>query len=135
MAPDSPILLQYVINQRGERPTGQRVLQDGTFQVVSADNPFPSAIEPLDRDRPLTWDTRDHLSDEQLAAIKAAILATDLFDLPPKLLINYCKEDPGTGIWSADVDGRTTRVVVYDPRPKRSTAVDSLLATLKALAD
>jgi hypothetical protein len=135
MTTDAPILLQYVITQRGERPSGQRVLQDGTLQAVAADNPPPSATEPLDRDRVLVWETRSHLSAEQVAAIKATILATDLFDLPPKLLINYCKEDPGTGVWSADVDGRKARVVVYDPKPKRSAAVDSLMVAFNALAN
>jgi hypothetical protein len=42
------------------------------------------------------------------------------------MLINYCKEDPGTAIWTVNVDGQTARVVVFDPRPRRNEALDML---------
>ncbi len=48
------------------------------------------------------------------------------FELQPVLLINYCKEDPGKAIWTVTPDGQTARVVVFDPRPRRSTAIDLL---------
>jgi hypothetical protein len=53
--------------------------------------------------------------------------------LPAKLLINYCKEDPGTGLWLVNLDGQTARVVVYDPRPKRDAGLDALLKAADSL--
>jgi len=129
----SQVVLQYIINQRGEVPTGQRVLDDGTVQRVSASNPMPGETERLDLDRELAWEPVGHLSAEQVNAISSAVADGGFFDLEPKLLINYCKEDPGTGIWTANVGGRSYRVVVFDPRPRRSAVIDSLLELLKGL--
>lgn len=129
----SQVILQYVINQRGEVPTGQRVLDDGTVQRVAASSPKPGETERLDLDRELSWEAIGQISAEQVSAISSAVTDGGFFDLEPKLLINYCKEDPGTGIWTANVGGRSYRVVVFDPRPRRSPVIDKLVELLKGL--
>ena len=126
------VLIQYVTHQRTEVPNGLRVLTDGLIQRTAPDNARPGPTELLEKDRSLTWQDDRHISSAQVEAIKAAILDSKFFDLQPRLLINYCKDDPGTMIWTVNVDGKTWRVVVYDPRPRRSTELDGLS---KALAD
>jgi hypothetical protein len=128
----SQVILQYVINQRTEVPTGQRVLADGTVQRLASTNPLPTETERLDLDRDLAWETIGQITAEQISAISSAITSGGFFDLEPKLLINYCKEDPGTGIWTANVDGRSHHVVVFDPRPRRSAVIDKLMGALKS---
>jgi hypothetical protein len=129
----SQVILQYIINQRGEVPTGQRLLDDGSVQRAAANNPQPTETERLDLDRELTWETTGQISTEQLSTISAAVAESGFFDLEPKLLINYCKEDPGTGIWTVNVGGRSHHVVVFDPRPRRSAVIDKLVALLKEI--
>ena len=120
------VLIQCVTNQRTERPTGFRIWTDGLVQRSAPDNPLPGPTERLDVDRNLIWQDERHLDSEQVNAIRDAIYQVKFFELPPRLLINYCKEDPGTAIWTANVEGQTARVVVFDPRPRRSTALDTL---------
>lgn len=133
---DSPdILIQYVIIERTQHPTGRRVLADGTLQRTIADNPPPDPDELLDRDRALDWNTQRRLSAEDIQAIKQAINESGIWELPPRLLINYCKEDPGVAIWTVHVEDRQTRVVVYDPKPKRSPELDRLLLALNPIWD
>src|SRR5262245_540003 len=117
------VLLQYVINQRNEAPRGLRIWSDGAVQRTADDNPPPTATEMLEKDRALNWVDSQALTGEQVETIRQAIRNSGIFDLPPRLLINYCKEDPGTAIWSVNVDGQTARVVVYDPRPRRSAEI------------
>jgi hypothetical protein len=125
------ILLQYIINQRTERPVGLRIWSDGELQRPAETNLPPDPTARLDNDRDLDWQTVSQLSVEQVEEIKQAVQQIGFFDLPPRLLINYCKEDPGTMIWTVNLDGQTHRVVVFDPRPKRSAQLDQLSATLK----
>ncbi len=132
---DTDVLIQYVIVQRKERPMGKRVLQNGTIQRTSPDNALPDPDELLERDRVLNWQDAGHLAPDQLQAIKAAIVESGFFDLPARLLINYCKEDPGTAIWTANIDGRIGRVVLYDPRPRRSAELDKLLGLLTPILE
>ena len=127
----SQVILQYVINQRSAQPTGQRVLADGTVQRPASTNPLPTETERLDLDRDLTWETVGQISAEQVSAITSTVTDSGFFELEPKLLINYCKEDPGTGIWTVNVDGRSHHVVVFDPRPRRSAVIDKLMEVLK----
>lgn len=124
------VLIQYVTHQRTVPPVGTRVWTDGLVEKVAPDNPLPSPTDLLERDRDLRWQEDRQLSSDQVEAIKVAILHSKFFDLEPRLLINYCKEDPGTMIWKVTLDGQTWRVVVYDPRPRRSPALDSLNAAL-----
>ncbi len=130
---DPQIVLQYVIMQRDQHPTGRRVLADGKVQRTTADNALPTPDDRLDLDRALTWEDEQLLPSEKLQAIRQAVLDSDFFDLPARLLINYCKEDPGTAIWTANVADRQARVVVFDPRPKRSAEIDRLLAALNSI--
>ncbi len=125
------VLVQYVTYQRTERPTGQRVWSDGLVQQTSDDNPLPGPTESLERDRDLQWIDDRHLSEAQLESLRQAIRESGVVGLPPRLTINYCKEDPGTAIWTINIDGQTVRVVVYDPRPKRSAEIDSLIKALQ----
>ncbi|HVO42774.1 MAG TPA: hypothetical protein VMT34_09130 [Aggregatilineales bacterium] len=124
------VLLQFVTYQRDLRPSGRRIWSDGRVQRAAEDNPLPGSGERLDLDREIAWADEQTLSAEQIAALRDAILAVRFFDLPVRMLINYCKEDPGTTIWTAMVDGRSGRVVVFDPRPRRSPELDTLLARL-----
>ncbi len=124
------VLLQYVTNQRTERPGGRRIWSDGLVQRCAEDNPLPGPTERLDLDRDLRWQDERRLTPDQVGAIRSAIHDIGFFDLPPRLLINYCKEDPGATIWTVNLDGRTGRVVAYDPRPKRSPELDRLTAIL-----
>jgi hypothetical protein len=131
--PEQNILIQYVINQRNERPTGRRVWSDGQIQRCADDNSPPGMTDLLERDRELNWQDEKQIGAEQVDAIRTAIRESGFFDLPPRLLINYCKDDPGTAIWTVNLDGQTARVVVYDPRPRRSTEIDRLLAALNGV--
>jgi len=124
------ILIQYVIVQRDQVPTGQRILTDGHFERTTVGNDRPTPIEPLDRDRVLNWQSEGVITAAQMETIKAKIHESGFFNLQPKLLINYCKEDPGVGIWTVNVDGRQMRVVVYDPKPKRAIEIDILRTLL-----
>jgi hypothetical protein len=134
MAEATPsILIQYVIVQRDQVPTGWRVLIDGRYECTAADNALPTPTEPLDRDRVLTWQTEGSISADQVHIVEAAIRDSGFLDLQPKLLINYCKDDPGVAIWVATVDGQQKRVVVYDPKPKRAAEIDKLRAVLAEL--
>ena len=120
------ILVQRVINQRTEQPDGLRIWSDGLFQRTAEDNPPPGSMDRLDKDRELKCRDIGQLSPKQVEEIRAAIRSSGFFELQPVLLINYCKEDPGTAIWTVTPDGQTARVVVFDPRPRRSTAIDLL---------
>lgn len=131
--PERDILIQYVINQRGERPTGLRVWSDGQVQRCADDNTPPGMTDLLERDRELNWQDEKQIGTEQVEVLRAAIRDSGFFNLAPRLLINYCKEDPGTAIWTVNLDGQTARVVVYDPRPRRSAEIDKLLAALNAV--
>jgi|GEM_PF-6605875 hypothetical protein len=127
---DRIIVLQKVISQRTQPPVGLRIWSDGLVQRPAADNPLPAATERLDKDRDLRWEDDRRLSRSQIEAVQEAIRQVGFFALPPVMLINYCKEDPGTAIWTANVDGQTARVVVFDPRPRRSAELDRLSAVL-----
>ncbi|MBX3063968.1 MAG: hypothetical protein U0528_19200 [Anaerolineae bacterium] len=129
------VLLQYVINERGQMPVGQRVLADGTVQRPAEDNALPSETERLDLDRAVNWQTVGHLEAGQVQSLKEAITSSGFFNLEPRLLINYCKDDPGTAIWTVNVDGQSARVVVFDPRPRRSAQIDKLMEVLKTLVN
>lgn len=127
------MLLQYVIIQRDQAPEGRRVWTDGHYERTSPGNALPTAVELLDKDRLLDWQPQGNLSPEQLERLQMAIRASGFFQLQPKLLINYCKEDPGVAIWTVALDGQEARVVLYDPRPRRSAQIDSLLGVLADL--
>ena len=133
MSESPDLLIQYVVIERTQHPTGRRILADGTLQRTAADNPLPDPDELLERDRALEWQTERRLSAENIQAVEQAINESGLWELPPRLLINYCKEDPGVAIWTAKVDDRQTRVVVYDPKPKRSPEIDRLLLALNLI--
>jgi hypothetical protein len=132
---DRVVVLQKVVNQRTEPPAGLRIWSDGLAQRPAADNPLPAATERLDKDRDLRWEDDRQLSRSQVAAVQEAIRKVGFFDLPPVMLINYCKEDPGTAIWTANVDGQTARVVVFDPRPRRSAELDRLSVALDEILE
>ncbi len=127
---DRVVILQKVFNQRVERPSGLRIWSDGLVQRPTADNPLPAATERLDKERDLQWQDDRQLTTSQVDAIRQAIRQTNFFDLPAVLLINYCKEDPGTAIWTVNLDGTTACVVVFDPRPRRNAELDRLSAAL-----
>jgi hypothetical protein len=124
------VLLQHVTNQRTERPGGLRIWSDGLVQRPAENNPPPGPTDRLDLDRELQWRDERTLTEEQTRAIREAIQDVGFFDLPPRMLINYCKEDPGTAIWTVNLDRRSGRIVVYDPRPRRSAELDRLSAVL-----
>jgi hypothetical protein len=126
------ILLQSVTTERTAAPSGFRVWSDGNVQRT-ADNPIPSPTERLDKDRELNWQDSGRLAPEQVEQLKTAILENGIIDLPPSLTINYCKEDPPTAIWTINVDGRIARIVVWDPRPRRSAEFDRLSAVVAEL--
>ena len=132
---DRIIVLQRVIQHRSERPSGLRIWSDGLVERSSSENVPPGPDDRLDRDRELSWTDVQHLTDEQVAALKEVIRRANFFDLPPVLLINYCTEDPGTAIWTVTLDDSTWRVVVFDPRPRRSPALDILNNFLKELLE
>lgn len=127
------VILQYVINQRGERPTGRRIWSDGFVQRCADDAPPPGAADRLDRDRDLPWQDTSELTIAELETLQNAVQQSGFFELPAALLINYCKEDPGTAIWTVNVGGRTARVVVFDPRPHRNPVIDHLTAVLDGI--
>jgi hypothetical protein len=131
---DTKPLLQCVVNQRDQAPTGWRILPDGVVQHA-VDNPPPGPDDSLASDRALNWQTRRQLDAAEIASVKTAVLESGFFDLLPKLLINYCKEDPGTAIWTAHIDGREARVVLFDPRPRRSAELDKLSGLLAPLLE
>ena len=126
------LVIQCVTVQRDQIPSGWRVLIDGLYERTSADNVLPTPTEPLDRDRVLNWQPAGMLSPDQIQAIQTAIRESGFFNLQPRLLINYCKEDPGVAIWCVWVDDHQARVVVYDPKPKRAPELDKLRAVLSA---
>ena len=129
---ESSVLMQYVVFQRNQEPTGFRILPDGKVQRC-VNNGLPSATERLDMDKDLTWQDESNLSEIHLATVQDAIRASGIFEMEPRLLINYCKDDPGTGIWTVNLDDQSARVVVFDPRPKRNAALDVLLQTVNAV--
>jgi hypothetical protein len=120
------VLIQRIINQRTAQPDGLRIWSDGLLQRTAEDNPPPGSMDRLDKDRELKWRVIAQLSPEQVEEIRATIRSSGFFELQPVLLINYCKEDPGTAIWTVSLDGQTARVVVFDPRTRRSSAIDLL---------
>lgn len=127
-------LVEYVIQQRGVPPQGFRLLSDGTLLRLAPDNAPPTPTARLDQDRAdLVWQAAGTLRPEALDQARAALQAADLFSLPPVLLINYCKDDPPTGIWQVCLAGQAARIVVFDPRPKREARLDALLAALEPL--
>src|SRR5258707_14253865 len=105
--PERSLLIQYVTYQRSEPPAGLRIWTSGLLQRVSPDNPLPGPTESLERDRDLKWQDESQLTADQLEIIKAAIRQNKFFALESRLLINYCKEDPGTMIWTVNLDGQT----------------------------
>ena len=125
------VLVQVVTVQRAERPTGLRIWLDGSVQRGSGTQ--PDATELLEKDRTLDWTDSGTLNDDQVNVVSAAIRQGGFFDLEPRLLINYCKEDPGVAIWTVNLDGQTKRVAIYDPRPRRSPILDALLQTINAV--
>lgn len=128
------LLVEYVIQQRGVPPQGFRLLSDGTLLRPAPENTPPAPTARLDQDRAdLVWQTAGALSPDALEQVRAALQAADLFSLPPVLLINYCKDDPPTGIWQVCLDGQQARIVVFDPRPRREARLDALLAALEPL--
>ena len=98
------VLVQVVTIQRAERPTGLRLLSDGAVQRGSGT--LPNATEPLEKDRTLDWTDSGLLNDDELNVVRAAIRQGGFFDLEPRLLINYCKDDPGVAIWTVNLDDR-----------------------------
>jgi hypothetical protein len=125
------VLIQHVSYERTLPPAGRRIWSDGLVQRTADGNPLPGSTESLERDRELKWEDERQINEEQLETIRVAIRESGFFALPPRVTINYCKEDPGTTIWTVTLDGQTGRVVVYDPRPKRSKEIDLLIKTLK----
>lgn len=127
------VLLQQVIYQRTEPPKGFRIWSDGSVQRCAESNALPSPTERLDKDRTLIWEDDCLLATEQLEMLQTSIRDSGFLDLPPALLLNYCTEDPGTAIWQASIDGQSVHVVVWDPRPRRSSEIDKLIATVNSL--
>ena len=127
------VLIQYIIVQRDQVPTGWRILADGRYERTAADNALPTPTEPLDRDRALNWQPTGTITAEQIQVIEKTVRDSGFFNLQPRLLINYCKDDPGVAIWTVNVDGQQKRVVVYDPKPKRAAEIDKLKALLTEL--
>ena len=80
----------------------------------------------------LNWQPAEMLTPDQIQAIQTAIRESGFFNLQPRLLLNYCKEDPGVAIWHVWIDDHQARVVVYDPKPKRAAELDKLQAALSA---
>jgi hypothetical protein len=127
------VLLQYVIIQRTDPPVGLRILSDGRLERAAADNPLPGPADRLEFDRPIAWELDRQLAESAIGALKAAVIESGFFNLEPRILINYCKEDPGVAIWNANVDGQSARVVLYDPRPRRSAEIDRLLKAIDTI--
>jgi hypothetical protein len=124
------ILLQQIVFQRTERPSGFRIWSDGTVQRCADDNPLPEVTERLDRERPVKWEDDRTLTAEQVHELRNSIRQSGFLNLPPALTINYCKEDPGAAHWLATVDDQTVRVVLWDPKPRRSPEIDQLIAAV-----
>jgi hypothetical protein len=124
------IIMQVVVNERGERPNGLRILADGAVQQPTPDTPPIAGGERLDREGKIAWHTLKIIDSAALDRVRDAVRAADFAALPPQMLINYCKEDPGTAIWHVHIDGAHWRVLVWDPRPRRSPALDRLMAAL-----
>lgn len=122
------VLVQVVTVQRAERPTGLRIWSDGIVQRGVGEQPGPTEL--LEKDRALEWIDTQTLNAEKIGAVREVIAQSGIFNLEPRLLINYCKEDPDTAIWTVNLDGRTARVVVYDPRPRRSAELDRLMQAI-----
>jgi len=129
---DVTILVQYTVTQREERPSGFRIWSDGRVQRAAESNPLPTPTERLDVERQIEWADVRTLDAAQLEKARLALRTANFAEMPPKLLINYCKEDPGAGLWIVNVDGQSGRVVVYDPRPKRNAALDTLLSEISS---
>jgi hypothetical protein len=127
------VLLQQIVYQRTERPKGFRIWSDGTVQRCAEDNALPEPNERLDRERAVKWEDDRILTPEQLDEIRNSIRQSGILNLPPALTINYCKEDPGAAHWLATVDDQTVRVVLWDPKPRRSPEIDQLIATVNAV--
>jgi hypothetical protein len=125
------VLVQVVTIQRAEHPTGLRIWSDGTVQRGIGELPGPTEL--LEKDRALDWTDIHTLNDDQLDTVRSIIRQSGIFDLEPRLLINYCKEDPGVAIWTVSLDGQTARVVVYDPRPRRSPQLDRLMQVINGV--
>ena len=125
------VLIQYVLQQRAEPPIGFRIWSDGRAQHC-ANTSLLDISERLDIDRELIWRDDPQLDAAHLQTIRDAIRSSGIFDLEPRLLINYCKDDPGAAIWSVKLNGRTAHIVVYDPKPRRSAELDSLLNAINA---
>jgi hypothetical protein len=130
---DRVVLLEEVTYQRTERPHGFRIWSDGTVERTSDANPLPTLTERLDVDRTVQWEADRTLSAEQLAALSETIRQSGIFDVEPKMLINYCKEDPPAAIWKINLDGQSHKILVYDPRPRRSAVLDAVLAAVKGV--
>jgi hypothetical protein len=130
---DRHVLIQSVTIQRTEVPKGFRVWSDGAVEHTAPDNALPGPTERLDRDRDLIWQSAGQLTADQVEQLSTAIVESGIFDLPPSLLINYCKDDPGVAIWTVNIDGRVARILVYDPRPRRSAELDKLSAFIAAI--
>jgi hypothetical protein len=127
------VLIQYLLQQRGERPTGFRIWPDGRVEHCAATNPVPTPTARLDHEPELIWQESGRLDTAQLGAVKEAIRQAKLEALPPRLLINYCKEDPGAALWTFNLDGQSGQITVYDPHPKRHPQLDTLLAQLQTM--
>ena len=125
------VLVQVVTIQRAQRPTGLRIWSDGTVQHGIGEQPGPTEL--LEKDRVLEWIDTGILNSDQLAMIREAIGQSGIFGLEPRLLINYCKEDPGVAIWTVNLDGQTARVAVYDPRQRRSPELDRLWQAINSV--
>ncbi len=130
---EATLILQYTNTQREERPKGFRLWSDGRVQRASEANPLPSRTERIDVERQIEWTDARTLEASQLEQCLNAIRQANFSAMSPKMLINYCKEDPGAGLWIVNLDGQHWRVLVYDPRPKRSAELDALLATIEPL--
>jgi len=130
---DALVMLEYLIVQRGVRPSGQRILSDGTLLKPADDTPLPGEDDLLEKDRPLRWVEVRKLSTEAVEHLSQTVVSAGFFDLEKRLLINYCKEDPGVAIWVAQVGDQKARVVLYDPKPKRNATIDQIEAALKSV--
>ena len=129
---ESGVLVQYVVQQRTQSPIGLRIWSDGKVQRCGNNAP-PGATERLDIDRELMWQDEPPLDKVSLTAIRDAIQVSGIFEMEPRLLINYCKDDPGAAIWNVLLDGRMAHVVMYDPKPNRSVALDTLMQAINAV--
>lgn len=128
------VVLQYIVNQRGSAPTGLRITADGNVSRPAPDSAPPGPTARLDMERQdVVWVAVGQIGPEGVEALREALRANRFLELPARLLINYCKEDPPAALWTATLDGQTVRVTVFDPRPKRSTEIDGVLAALQRI--